>query len=186
MVQPGWQAYVDGVLDPQSTPKDVEQALFRIARLSAALCALSPPIALFARSQRRLLVLRMMLTRGLSILRPRRDPLQPLSYSYAPLEPIAGPMLQQDLEGLCRLGMLERGHCERVLVCGSCGDARLQLTRVQDDPGAVDEIQGRCASCGYADLVQELPERLVFSYQLTVEGRGAAICGQLPEGGASE
>ncbi|MCS6913444.1 MAG: hypothetical protein NZ890_09420 [Myxococcota bacterium] len=125
-----WARYADAVVESDSSPAEAAAALQRLRRIAAAVAALPAPLSASLRSQRLLLLLRTLLTRGIVSLQPERDPHQPLCHAYPPLEAIGGELLQADIELLCRLGLLERTFFDRVCVCPGCGDARLLFREV--------------------------------------------------------
>lgn len=135
----GWARYADAVVESDAGPAEAAAALQRLRRVSAALGALPAPLTTAPRSQRRLLLLRMLLTRGLVSLSPQRDPSSPLCHSYPPLDLLSEGLLHNDLDALVQLGLLERSFFERVCVCQSCGDARLLFREV-------------CGACLSADV----------------------------------
>lgn len=139
LLQPSWTRYADAVLESDSAPLEAAAALQRLRRIAAAVAALPAPLSASPRSQRLLLLLRTLLTRGIVSLHPQQDPQRPLCHAYPPLEAIGGGLFQADIEVLCRLGLLERTFFDRVCVCPGCGDARLLFREV-------------CASCLSADV----------------------------------
>jgi hypothetical protein len=237
-----WPVYADAVLLPDSLPAEAVAVACSLRRIAAALQALPPPPPLSPRGQRRLLILRLLLSRGQRNLLPRRDPGSPLAHAYPPLDLAIGPTLISDLNDLVREGLLDRTFFDRVHVCPNCEDGRLLFREVcgaclsadvrrgdvihhyrcghvaqeerfrqglslicpacseplrhigidHERPAVLlychncDQLAGegvtqaRCLGCDRTHLAESIPERVLWSYHLTPEGRTAAACGRLP------
>jgi hypothetical protein len=130
LIDPSWPLYVDAVVDGSSSAEEVSGAVSRVLRIGAACAALAPARPLGARETRLLVVLRSVVTRGLSTIEARRDPRARLGFSWPPFDLLAGGDPTDELNALSCAGLLRRRFHDRIHLCPGCGSAHLAFREV--------------------------------------------------------